>query len=163
MQPCAWLCVGVCFSAAAGTVTTNTTRAQSRTSSGSDIRYFYPVFIVIAFLYSQLSLECTHWWATSSTTTLWAPREPSPTQRASTVRITSFQLHLHLFISEDDSETNTEHDQSLHFDLISPYLTLGFNLFTADETKSNTFMKPINMFIFLKVRLHHNKNCFGLI
>lgn len=72
-------------------------------------RYFYLLFIVIVSLCLQLSLECTRWWATSSTTTLWAPRAPSPTQRASTVRMTSFHSHFHLsffFNGTDVLETN---------------------------------------------------------
>lgn len=43
--------------------------------------------ITVRVFCSQLSWECTRWWATSSTTTLWAPQEPSPTPRASTVRL----------------------------------------------------------------------------
>lgn len=59
--------------------------------------------MVIIFLYLQLSLECTRWWVTSSTTMLWAPQAPSPTPRASTVCLKAKDIYeLLLILTQTD-------------------------------------------------------------
>lgn len=61
---------------------------QKELNYASDICVHY-VYVIL-----QPSWECTHWWATNSTTTLWAPQAQSPTQKASTV----CTMHIHELI-----------------------------------------------------------------
>lgn len=81
--------------------------------------------MVIVFLYLQLSLECTRWWVTSSTTMLWAPQAPSPTPRASTVCLKAKDIHELLLILTQTLKWNADRHVTVLYVLLCTVYTVA--------------------------------------